>query len=65
MRKIELAVSTVVALVGMVMLIRAGGIDVAQADRGYTVERAPTAYSASHANVQSKPGEGEEQPSTF
>jgi len=65
MKKIELAVSTVALLAGMAMLIRAGGMDVAQADRGYPVERAPTAYSASHANVQSKPGESEEQPSTF
>ena len=65
MKKIQLAVSTVVALVGVAMLLRAGGIDLAATERGHTVSSAPTAYSSSHANVQSKPGADEEQPSTF
>ena len=65
MKKIQLAVSTVVALVGVAMLIRAGGFDMAATERSYTVNTAPTAYSSSHANVQSKPGAEEEQPSTF
>ena len=62
MKKIQLAVSTMVALVGVTMLLRAGGVD---ADRGYTVDSAPTPYSTSHAIVQSKPGPVEEQPATF
>jgi hypothetical protein len=65
MRKIQLAVSTVVALVGVAMLLRAGGMEGAFPDRGYTVHSAPTAYSTAHGIVQSKPGEAEEQPATF
>jgi hypothetical protein len=65
MKKIQLAVSTVIALVGVAMLLRAGGMDVALADRSYAVDSSPTPYSASHAAVQSKPGPAEEQPPTF
>ena len=65
MKKIQLAVSTVIALVGVAMLLRAGGMDVALADHSYTVDSAPTPYSTSHAIVQSKPGPVEEQPPTF
>ena len=65
MKKIQLAVSTVVALVGVAMLLRAGGMDVALADRTYTVDSAPTPYSTSHAIEQSTPGPVEEQPPTF
>ena len=63
MKKIQLAVSTAIALVGMVMVLRAGGIH--QAPLGYTVDSAPTPYSTSHAIVQSRPGAAEEQPPTF
>ena len=63
MKKIQLAVSTAIALVGMVMVLRAGGID--QAPGSYTVDSAPTPYSTSHAIVQSRPGATEEQPPTF
>lgn len=63
MRKFQLAVSTVVALVGVAMLLRAGGID--QAPGGYTVDSAPTPYSTSHAIVQSRPGPAEVQAPTF
>ena len=62
MKKIQLAVSTMVALVGVALLLRAGGME---AHRGYTVDSAPTPYSTSHAIVQSKPGPTEEQPPTF
>jgi hypothetical protein len=55
----------VIALVGAALLLRAGGMDVALADRSYTVDSAPTPYSTSHAIVQSKPGRAEEQPPTF
>ena len=65
MRKIQLAVSTVVALVGVAMLLRAGGMESALSDRSFTVSSAPTPYSTSHAIVQSRPGEPEEQPATF
>jgi hypothetical protein len=65
MKKIQLAISTVVALIGVAMLLRAGGMDVALPDRSYTVDSAPTPYSTSHAIVQSKPGPAEEQPPTF
>ena len=65
MKKIQLAVSTVVALAGVAMLIRAGGMEGALIERGYTVESAPTPYSTAHAIVQSRPGPVEEQPPTF
>ena len=65
MKKLQLAVSTVVALMGVAMLLRAGGMDAALADRSYTVDSAPTPYSTSHAIVQSRPGPAEEQPPTF
>ena len=65
MKRIQLAVSTVIALVGVAMLLRAGSMDGALADRGYSVDSAPTAYSNSHAIVQSRPGAAEEQPPTF
>ena len=65
MRKIQLAVSTVVALVGVAMLLRAGGMDHALADRSITIDSAPTPYSTSHAIVQSRPGPADELPPTF
>ena len=65
MRKFQLAVSTVVALVGVAMLLRAGGMERPLVDRSFTVNSAPTPYSTSHAIVQSRPGEAEAQPPTF
>jgi hypothetical protein len=65
MKKIQLAVSTVVALVGVAMLIRAGGMDMALDESVHAVSSAPTPYSTSHAIVQSRPGAAEEQPPTF
>ncbi len=62
MKKIQLAVSTVVALVGVAMLLRAGSLE---RPVSYTIDSAPTPYSTSHAIVQSRPGLPEEQPPTF
>lgn len=64
MKKIQLAISTIVALVGVAILLRATGMD-GLTDSSYTVTSSPTPYSAAHAIVQSRPGEPEEQPPTF
>lgn len=63
MKKFQLAVSTVVALVGVAMLLRAGGVD--PVHTSYTVDSAPTPYSTSHAIVQSRPGPAEVPAPTF
>ena len=65
MRKIQLAASTVAALIGVAMLLRAGHMDAALADRSFKVDTAPTPYSTAHAIVQSRPGPAEDQPPTF
>lgn len=64
MNKIQLAVSTLVALVGVALLLRAAGVDGLN-ENSYTVTSSPTPYSAAHALVQSRAGEPEEQPPTF
>ena len=61
MKRIQLAISTAISLIGVAMLLRAAAME----EPSYTVDSAPTAYSMSHAIVQSKPGPAEEQPPTF
>lgn len=64
MNRIQLTVSTITALVGVAMLLRAAALDGSQSERRF-IDTAPTPYSASHAIVQSRPGATEEQPDTF
>jgi hypothetical protein len=64
MKNFQFAVSTVVALVGAAILLRAAGMG-GFGENSYTVTSSPTPYSEAHALVQSRAGEPEEQPPTF
>ena len=62
MKKLSIAVPTLVAIVGIAIVSR---MTVAPQAEGYEVVSAPTPYSLDHARVMSRAGEPEEQPSTF
>lgn len=65
MKDFRFAVPTVLALLGVVVLMRAIGIESPFGVDGHLVHTAPTPYSISHAIVQSRPGDADEQPPTF
>lgn len=65
MKNIQLAISTVLAFFAVAMVVRAVGVDPSRVDPGAMPETMPTPYSAAHAEVQSRPGAGEELPPTF
>jgi hypothetical protein len=61
-KKLNLAVPTIVAIIGIAVVSR---ITTTTGADAYELVTAPTPYSLDHARVQAKPGEPEEQPATF
>lgn len=64
MKRFHVVVPTVLAIMALVAGLRAATLEPFAANE-HVVESAPTPYSTSHAIVQSRPGEPEEQPPTF
>ena len=62
MKKSDLAVPTIVAIIGVAVVTR---MAVPLGPEAHEVSSAPTPYSQDHARVQSRTGEAEALPPTF
>ena len=66
MKRFELVVPTVVAVIVVVAVLRVAGLEAGPGEAGYLIiDSAPTPYSHAHALVQSRPGPAEELPPQF